>query len=131
MVSQEQYDEYIEPMEGSINSISNFIANIEYPDQPNQDASRSRQASRIDFKKLLKQGLVPFRPKNAWATLKDAEINGYKCSYFGQVSKESKKLEGIGLAVSASKKVIFEGGFKDGKLCPLYRIISTVKFGTQ
>ena len=63
-------------------------------------------------------------PNNEIQELNDVLIKGIKgyCKYFGQINAESKKPDGVGIAISTDH-FIYEGNFSNGTLSPTYVVI--------
>ena len=94
---------------------------INYPKPPKRNVRRSREMYVLDYKKLIDERLVPFRPHNEFVTLNNVKIGGIgTCEYYGQVDPESGKPDGLGIAVNYFDN-IREGGFQNGESVPTYR----------
>ena len=64
---------------------------------------------------LLTEELVPSRPLNPFAIIKNVQIKGYLYDYYGQVNKTNNRVpDGVGVAIRRDG-VLIEGGFKYGE----------------
>jgi len=77
--------------------------------------------ARLDYKGLIRDGLLPYRPHNEFTALLNIDIDGFKSDYYGQVN-DCVQPDGLGIAVS-EYGYIFEGAFHNGQVAPAYRNI--------
>ena len=99
--------------ESILNIASNMVSNT-YPKPPEQRVKYFREMNPIDYTKLLHDGLVPYRPHEEFKILKSINLGGIGvCDYFGQVTRDHEKPDGVGLVVSEYGSIL-EGAFKNG-----------------
>ena len=68
-----------------MSKVVNIMVRIrnKYLKKPKDGAKKQGDMARLDYKMLMKDGLLPYVPHNEFTALRNTNINGFKSDYYG------------------------------------------------